>query len=54
MTDHSVSVIPIVERDTGQLLGSVASHDIVDLVALMHEIEGEAQRLATGEGPARR
>ena len=43
MTDHSVSVIPIVELDTGRFLGSVASHDIVDLVVLMHEIESEAQ-----------
>ena len=31
MTDHSVSVIPIVERDTGRFLGSVASYDIVGL-----------------------
>ena len=43
MTDHSVSVIPIVERDTGRFLGSVASYDIVDLVVLMHEIESEAK-----------
>lgn len=53
MTDHSVSVIPIVERDTGRFLGSVASYDIVDLVVLMREIEGEAQRLAAGGDPAR-
>ena len=46
MTDHSLSVIPVVERDTGRFLGSVASHDVLDLVVLMHEIEGEAQRLA--------
>ena len=43
MTEHSVSVIPIVERDTGRFLGSVASYDIVDLVVLMHDIESEAQ-----------
>ena len=53
MTDHSVSVIPIMERHTGRFLGSVASCDIVDLVVLMREIEGEARRLATREDPAR-
>ena len=46
MADNSLSVIPIVERDTGQFLGSVASHDVLDLVVLMHEIEGEVQRFA--------
>lgn len=53
MADHSVSVIPIAERETGRFLGSVASYDIMDLVALMREIEGEAERLAASEGPAR-
>ena len=46
MTDDSLTVIPIVERDTGRFLGSVAGHDVLDLIVLMHEIEGEVQRLA--------
>lgn len=53
MTAHSLSVIPIVERNTGEFLGSVASHDILDLVALMHEIDGEAPALGGEEDPAR-
>ena len=52
MTDHSLSVIPIVERDTSRFLGSVASHDILDLAALMREIEGEAQALDAERNPA--
>ncbi|MYD72141.1 MAG: CBS domain-containing protein [Acidobacteria bacterium] len=52
MTDHSLGVIPIIERDTDRFLGSVASHDVLDLVVLMHEIEGEAQRLAAEKDPA--
>ena len=54
MTGHSLGVIPIMERDTGRFLGSVASHDVLDLVVLMHEIEGEAQRLAAEKNPAGR
>ena len=53
MTDHSVSVIPIVERESGRFLGSVASYDIVDLAALVREIEGETRPLAHGDDPAR-
>jgi len=52
MADHSLGVIPIMERDTGRFLGSVASHDVLDLVVLRHEIEGEAQRLAAEKNPA--
>ena len=46
MADHSLAIIPIVERGTDRFLGSVASHDVLDLVVLMHEIEGEARQLA--------
>ncbi len=53
MAGHSLSVIPIVERDTGQFVGSVASHDVLDLIALMHEIEGEAQQSGAEENSAR-
>ena len=54
MADHSLAVIPIMERDTGRFLGSVASHDVLDLVVLMREIEGEAQQLAAEKDRGRR
>ena len=46
MTDHSLGVIPVIERDTHRLVGSIASHDIIDLVVLMHEIQTEVERRA--------
>ena len=46
MMDHSLGVIPVMERDTNRLVGSIASHDIIDLVVLMHEIHTEVERRA--------
>ena len=44
MTDHSLTVIPVMERGTDRFLGSVTSQDVLDLVVLMHQIDGEVQR----------
>lgn len=41
MTDHSLAVVPILERGTNRLLGSVTSQDILDMVVLIHQIEQE-------------
>lgn len=44
MTNSPQSVIPVMDRDSGGFLGSVASHDVIDLVVLMEEIDTELKR----------
>ena len=34
MSEHSLSVIPVVERDSEKFLGSVTSNDIVELMIM--------------------
>ena len=46
MTSSSLTIIPVMDRSTGQFLGMVSSNEILDLVALMDEIREEAQRMA--------
>ena len=41
MTSNSMTVIPVMDRDSGRFLGTLASHDVLDLVALMDEIKEE-------------
>ena len=50
MAAHSLTVIPIMERDSGKFLGTVTSHDVLDLMVLMNEIEDEVQRLDAASG----
>ena len=38
MTDHSLTIIPVVARDGGQLLGLVSTYEILELVALRDEV----------------
>ena len=38
MMDHSLSVIPVIDEDLDEFLGTVTSQDILDLVILMDEI----------------
>ena len=45
MTNASQSVIPVLDQDSGRFLGSVASHDIIDLVLLMDEIDAELKQM---------
>ena len=52
MTDQSLQVIPILARGTDRFLGSVTCQDVLDLVVLMHQIEGEVQRRAV-DAPAK-
>jgi len=49
MTNASQSVIPVLDRESGQFLGSVTSHDVIDLVVLMNEIEAELEQMENEE-----
>ena len=44
MADHSLTVIPVMERESGKFLGTVTSDEVMDLVLLMDEVQGEVQR----------
>ena len=44
MADHSLTVIPIMERESGKFLGTVTSDEVLDLVLLMDEVQDEVQR----------
>ena len=46
MADNSLTIIPVMDRRSGEFLGMVDSHEILDLVLLMNEIQEEAQRMA--------
>lgn len=41
MSRHSLSVIPVLDSDSERFLGTITSHDVVDLVLLMDEIADE-------------
>lgn len=47
MAEHSLTIIPVMDRMNGQFLGMVSSNEILELVALMDEIREEARRMAT-------
>ena len=44
MTNVSQWVIPVLDPESGRFLGSVATHDVIDLVALRSEIESELKQ----------
>ena len=46
MAENSLTIIPVMDRNTGQFLGMVSSNEILELVALMDEIREEARRMA--------
>ena len=41
MASHSLTVIPVHDRESDEFIGTVTSHDILDLVLLMAEIDEE-------------
>ena len=47
MAEHSLTIIPVMDRNTGGFLGMVSSNEILELVTLMDEIREEARRLST-------
>ena len=46
MAENSLTIIPVMDRTTGQFMGMVSSNEILELVALMDEIREEARRMA--------
>ena len=50
MTNAPQSVIAVVDGETGRFLGSLAGHDVIDLVVLMSEIDAELKRMDSAEG----
>ena len=46
MAENSLTIVPVMDRSTGEFLGMVSSNEILELVALMDEIREEARRLA--------
>ena len=45
MAANSLTIIPVMDRTTGEFLGMVDSHEILELVSLMDEIREEARRM---------
>ena len=52
MTSSSITVIPVMDGDSGLFLGTLASHDVMDLVALMEEIKEEEKSMGAEAGTA--
>ena len=46
MAEHSLTIVPVMDRRTGGFLGMVSSNEILELVALMDEIREEARRMS--------
>ena len=49
MAEYSMTIIPVMDRNTGQFMGMVSANEILELVALMDEIREEARQLAAGD-----
>ena len=49
MAENSMTIIPVMDRNTGQFMGMVSSNEILELVALMDEIREEARQLSVGD-----
>ena len=49
MAASSITIIPVMDRNTGEFMGMVSSNEILELVALMDEIREEARQLAAGD-----
>jgi len=46
MAENSLTIIPVIDRNTGEFIGMVSSNEILELVALMDEIQEEARAMA--------
>ena len=49
MSRHSLSVIPVQDEESDRFLGTITSHDVVDLVILMDEIADELKQMDAEE-----
>ena len=52
MTSNSMTVIPVMDGDSGLFLGTLASYDVMDLVALMEEIKEAEKSMGAAVEPA--
>ena len=50
MADNSLTIIPVMEGESDKFPGTVTSHDVLDLMVLMDQIQDEMQRQGTEEG----
>lgn len=50
MAANTMTIIPVVDGDSGEFLGMVSSNEILELVALRSEVMEEAQRMASQQG----
>ena len=44
MADHSLTVIPIMERESGKFLGTVTSDEVLNLALLIDEVQDEVRK----------
>ena len=49
MTNAPQTVIAVLDRESGRFLGSLTSHDVIDLVVLMNEIDAELKQMGSEE-----
>ena len=47
MTNAPQTVIAVLDRESGRFLGSLTSHDVIDLVVLMNEIDAELKQMGS-------
>lgn len=50
MAAHSLTVMPIMERESGKFLGTVTSDEVLDLALLIDEVQDEVRRRDGGKG----
>lgn len=49
MTEHSLTLIPVLEPETGGFLGIVTSHEIMDLLMLISEVQRELKSMEAAQ-----
>ncbi len=49
MAENSLTIIPVMDRTTGQFMGMVSTNEILELVSLMDEIRETAQQLEAND-----
>ena len=49
MSENSLTIIPVMDRNTGQFMGMVSTNEILELVSLMDEIRETAQQLEASD-----
>ncbi|WP_420446101.1 cation:proton antiporter [Candidatus Poriferisodalis sp.] len=52
MAKYAVNVTPVVDGPDGEFRGTIVTHDVIDLLALMDEIRPQPDRVHRGQGSA--